>query len=107
MNLREELYDVKQISNEIVKEFLKENFEETEASNLNEKFFEVEFDLDKDPKVGDVLYVNEKLLDSSSYLFSFGPLVSKFGKNMTSTKDPDLIVLAMGDEKKYLKRYYG
>ena len=74
----------------------------------NKYRFHIQFyDLDKNPEVGDVLYVNEKLLDSGSYLFSFGPLISKFGKNMTSTKDPDLIVLAMGDEKKYLKRYYG
>ncbi len=74
----------------------------------NEYRFHIQFyDLDKEVQIGDRLFVNKRLLESPTYLFSFGPLVSDYGRKVLSIEDPDLVALVIGDEKIYLKRYYG
>ena len=75
----------------------------------NNKYrFNIQFyDLDNKPKVGDSLFVHEKLLDDVNYVFSFGPIDGEYGRDIMSSNDSDIVVLVMGNEKIYLKKYYG
>ncbi len=74
----------------------------------NKYRFNIQFyDLDTKPKVGDSLFVHEKLLDDVNCVFSFGPIDGKYGKDIISSNDIDIVVLVIDDKKIYLKRYYG
>lgn len=64
------------------------------------------YDINEFPKVGDYLIINEKLLDGSNTLYSFGALVSSYGRIVDENSE-DLICLIINDKKIYLKRLYG
>ena len=71
----------------------------------------LEFQIKKQPKVGDVLIINEALLNPNfqkySPFYSFGELKSEYGREITSDNDVDLIGFFDGKEKLVLKRVYG
>ena len=76
--------------------------------NENEYKLNIEFyDLLNNPKIGDYLYINSGLLEESGSLLCFGPIDEDYGRNVDSLDCTDLVVLCTGDDKKYLKRYYG
>lgn len=77
--------------------------ENNKSYKLNIEFY----DLIEKPMVNDELYIHEKLLQEPPTMFSFGSLSGKYGREIESPDDPDLLILSMGNEKKYLKRYYG
>ena len=60
--------------------------------NFNIEFYDVE----KEIKVGDNIILNEKILNEGNSLLSFGKLDSKYGKEISSSEDKDLIM------KKYI-----
>ena len=70
--------------------------------------FSMEFyDTEKQPKTGDFIFMSEKLLRDDYAVLNFGSLGSKYGRNIETADDDDLIVLLVDDEKIYLKRVYG
>lgn len=74
----------------------------------NEDKYEIniEFhDLVTNPKEGDCLYINEKLLTEK--VLCFGAIDSTYGRKIESSEDADLLILSIGDERLYLKRLYG
>lgn len=77
--------------------------ENNKSYKLNIEFY----DLIEKPMVNDEFYIHEQLLQETPTMFSFGPLSGKYGREIESPDDDDLLILIMNDEKKYLKRYYG
>lgn len=79
----------------------------------NDRMYEsnIEFyDLETLPQKNDVIYMDKMLLHKiNDKMVSFGPLDGKYGKNITSENDEDIIILETENQskKKYLKRYYG
>lgn len=75
----------------------------------NNKYkFDIEFhDLDEDPKVEDVFFVNDNFLKLRNTFLSYGSIDGKYGKKIKSSKDEDLLVLLRDGENIYLKRFYG
>ena len=65
------------------------------------------YDLPRELKKGDLLYMHEKCVRDENTFFHFGPLDGVYGRQITSEKDPDIMVLELDQEKIYLKRYYG
>ena len=65
------------------------------------------YDLDSNPKIGDFIYIHESLIKEQNVLLSFGNLISKYGRDINSVDDPDLLVLQINDNLFYLKRLYG
>ena len=81
-----------------------------ELKDTNDKVyhFNIEFyNIDKLPKVGDYIYLNEKLLQEEYSLLSFDTLESTYGRTIRSEEDEDLVILLIDHEKIYLKRVYG
>ena len=81
-----------------------------ELKDTNDKVynFNIEFyNIDKLPKVGDYIYLNEKLLQEEYSLLSFDTLESTYGRTIRSEEDEDLVILLIEHEKIYLKRVYG
>ena len=73
----------------------------------NEYKLKMEFyDLNILPKEGDNLYIDEKLL-KEKILLSFGLINNTDGKDINLLKEDEIIILDNGQEKIYLKRYYG
>ena len=73
----------------------------------NEYKLKIEFfDLNILPKKGDNLYLDEKLL-KEKILLSFGLINNTDGKDINLLKEDEIIILDNGQEKIYLKRYYG
>lgn len=64
------------------------------------------YDINNLPKVGDYLYVNEKLLNEQ-ILLSFGLVNSQDGKDANLLKDEEILVWVENCDKIYFKRYYG
>ena len=64
------------------------------------------YGLEKEPKSGDYLLINEKLLKEYA-LLSFGPLDGIYGRQIKSSDDEDVVILLLGNDRIYLKRYYG
>lgn len=70
--------------------------------------FNIEFyNLEKEPKIGDYIYMNEKLLKEEYSMLNFDILESKYGRNIQTEEDDDLVILLIDNEKIYLKRVYG
>ena len=69
--------------------------------NLNIEFY----DVDKNPSINDLIYINEKML--SERVLSFGSIKGIYGRNIESELDEDILVIKIGDEYIFLKRYYG
>lgn len=63
------------------------------------------------PKVGDLLQIDEKLLDRNSEYFcppyTFGSLDSIYGRDMTAIPESDLLYIKSGTDIIKLKRLYG
>lgn len=64
------------------------------------------YDINNLPKIGDYLYVNEKLLNEQ-ILLSFGLINSQDGKDINLLKDEEILVWVGNYDKIYFKRYYG
>ena len=72
--------------------------------NINIEFY----DVDVLPKVGDIIYINNKLLNKiNNNIVSFGKLDGIYGRTITDENDEDVIGLSIQDKIIYLKRYYG
>lgn len=72
--------------------------------NINIDFY----DIDVLPKVGDIIYINNKLLNKiNNNVVSFGKLDGIYGRKITDENDEDVIGLSIQDKIIYLKRYYG
>jgi len=70
--------------------------------------FMIEFHyLEKNPKVDDILYINEELLKECNGLFSFGVIESEYGRRVKSSNERDVIVLFTEGKEYVLKRIYG
>lgn len=69
------------------------------------------WDIEESPNVGDIIYINELLLDTNyegySNFYTFGGLHNQYGKKDISLDDEDVIMLIMEKKKIYLKRLYG
>ena len=70
---------------------------------LNMEFYNVE----KDPEVGDYLFMSEKILQENNAVLSFDTFESEYGRKIENALDDDIVVLMIKDEKIYLKRVYG
>lgn len=77
--------------------------ENGQSYKLNMEFY----DLENPVQVGDLLYSNEELLKEENTFFSFGSLVGKYGRKITSSSDIDIVVLVNNQKEIYLKRFYG
>ena len=58
-------------------------------------------------KVGDYLFMSEKILQENNAVLSFDVLESKYGRKIARADDEDIAVLIINEEKIYLKRVYG
>lgn len=69
------------------------------------------FDIDEEPKLGDYIFLNKKLLDSTyegySTSYTFGNLENKYGRKNVSIDDIDVIKLIINNSEIYLKRLFG
>lgn len=64
--------------------------------------------LENKPSRGDYIFVNGGLLKLiNNYVLSFGPLESKYGREIKDKSDEDYIVLNINNEAIELKRLYG
>ena len=81
---------------------LKDN--ENNSYNINIEFY----DIDELPKVGDIIYINNKLLNKiNNSVISFGKLDGIYGRKIADENDEDVIGVSIQDKVIYLKRYYG
>ncbi len=71
--------------------------------HFNMEFFNVQEEI----KVGDFIYMSEKLLREENTLLSFDQLDSTYGRKIKDADDNDLIILVVDNKKIYLKRVYG
>lgn len=72
--------------------------------NVNIEFYGVQ----NLPMVGDTLYLDEKMLNEiDNNMVSFGPIDEKYGKDVNSIDDSEVICLVHGNNSVYLKRFYG
>ena len=69
------------------------------------------FDYDQYIQVGATIAMHEELVDPnhSGYKteYYFGAMDEKYGRNITNKDDLDVIIIRVGNEKIYLKRFYG
>lgn len=74
-------------------------------------FYLTFFDIPVQPKVGDVLDFDERLLDPNYVEYSqeyyFGDLASIYGRAIGTEHDADFIEVHIKRKKYYLKRFYG
>lgn len=68
-------------------------------------------DIEKMPKIGDAICINDRLLNGNyegySSFYTFGSLDNKYGKENIALDDVDVITLVLDKEEIYLKRLYG
>ena len=77
---------------------------EDKEYNVNIEFYGI----DENPMQGDILFLNEDLLnDINNNMVSFGPLGEKYGKDISSNSDKDVVYLSCKNGAVYLKRFYG
>ena len=76
-----------------IREYMFSNKSNSDSCDKNLFFKEIV------PKVGDFIYLNEKIL-------TFASIDSKYGKR-NATYDNDLIILERNNQNYYLKRIYG
>ena len=69
------------------------------------------FDIEDEVQVGNIIYVNEELLNPKyegfSTSYTFGSLDSQYGKENIQLDDIDVIKLVIDEKEIYLKRLYG
>ena len=74
-------------------------------------FYLTFYDIPVQPKVGDVLDFDERLLDPNYEEYSpeyyFGDLASIYGRAIGTEHDADFIEVHIKRKKYYLKRFYG
>lgn len=74
----------------------------------NEYHFNIEFyNIEKNPEVGDYLYISENILQENNTFLNFDILESEYGRKIESANDDDIVALIVSGEKIYLKRVYG
>ena len=74
----------------------------------NEYQFNIEFyNIEKNPEVGDYLFISEKTLQENNTFLNFDSLESEYGRKIESANDDDIVALIVSGEKIYLKRVYG
>lgn len=84
-----------------------------EANETKERFeFQIKFfDIPKEVVVGDVLMVNEVLLDKNYKEYSkklqFGALDEPYGRKIDSRDHKDLICVIKDGQEYWLKRFFG
>ena len=75
------------------------------------KFFIKFFDYDQYVQKGATIAMHQSLIDPNHKGYSteyyFGAIDEKYGKNITAKDDPDVVIVKVGNEKIYLKRFYG
>ena len=77
---------------------------EDKEYNVNIEFYGI----DENPMQGDIIFLNEDLLnDINNNMVSFGPLGEKYGKDISSSSDKDVVYLSCKYGAVYLKRFYG
>ena len=91
----------------IIESIEKNNYSLRDKDNNLYKFHILFYNIDKKPQVGDNIFMHKKLINTPNKILSFGPLNSKYGKNILSADDPDFIILIINNEQFNLKRYYG
>ena len=70
--------------------------------------FNIEFyNIEKNPEVGDYLFMSEKILQENNSVLSFDCIESEYGRKLKNATDDDIVVLMINEEKIYLKRVYG
>ena len=86
----------------------KDNYEYfLQALDNKEYQFNMEFyNVERNPEVGDYLFMSEKILKENTFL-SFDVLESEYGRKIENADDEDIVVLMINEEKIYLKRVYG
>lgn len=87
----------------------KDNYKYTLKDMENNEYqFNIEFyNIEKNPEVGDYLYISEKILQENNTFLNFGSLESEYGRKIESANDDDIVALIVNGEKIYLKRVYG
>ncbi len=87
----------------------KDNYEYTLKDTDNKEYqFNMEFyNVEKDPEVGDYLFMSEKILQENNAVLSFDTFESEYGRKIENALDDDIVVLMINEEKIYLKRVYG
>lgn len=64
------------------------------------------YDINNFPKIGDYLYISQKLLNEQ-ILLSFVLINNQDGKDINLLKDEEILVWVGNCDKIYFKRYYG
>lgn len=82
-------------------------YEVYDEQNRKYKFHITFYDMEENPKEGDIFFVHPKLLKEKNTMLSFGNLESKYGRKIKNMEDPDLLVLSSSKGNVYLKRLYG
>ena len=78
-----------------------------ETYDLKLKFYGI----DTEPKIGDFIKINDKLLDKTykeySKSYMFGPLNEPYGRDIKDENHPDIITLKLKGKTITLKRFFG
>ena len=87
----------------------KDNYEYfLQALDNKEYQFNMEFyNIEKNPEMGDYIFMSEKILKENNSVLSFDCLESEYGRKIKNATDDDIVILMSNDEKIYLKRVYG
>lgn len=73
----------------------------------NEYKLKIEFqNIEEKPKTNDILFIDESIL-KENILLTFGPLGSKYGKDVSIMEESEVIKLIVDEKTIYLQRYYG
>lgn len=75
--------------------------------NGKEYMLELEFhDLNEKPNINDNIFIDDNLL-KENILLAFGPIGSKYGKEINILEENEIIKLIINGDTIYLQRYYG
>lgn len=69
---------------------------------LNIEFYDLEYKSGSN----DYIFINEKVLKENNF-FNFRPLDNVYGRTISSSDDPDILILVTENKKIYMKRIYG
>ena len=83
------------------------HYELKDLNNHTYKFIFTFYDLPTNPKINDIIYLNEELLQEEHHHLSFGSIESSYGKKITENNNSDIIIIETNQEKYLLKRLYG
>lgn len=75
--------------------------------NINIEFF----DIKEKPEIGDILYINEKLLNKNykeyDTFYRFGSIYNSSGRELNKNNEEEVIILNINNKNIILKRLYG